>query len=260
VLAFLYSVLLTCLTPTTPAVLLLVVALVLRQHARLARFCVAGALGVLLICGNGWTVGALVRSLESANPPLSPSTTADAIIILSGGTLPQIYPRTTVEINDAGDRVLYGAELFRQQRAPRVIVTGDVGTGGLAPRPEADDMTDLLTRLGVPRPAIVAERQALNTHDHAVNLCPMLTQQRIRRVLLVTSAIHMRRSVGVFRRSCPSVEYIPAPTDFHAVDETPGPWYRRVAGLIPTPHSLEDFSAAAHEYLGIAYYRTRGWL
>lgn len=259
-LAFLYSVLLTCLTPTTPVVLLLIAALVFRRQVRRSGLCLAGALGILLICGNGWVVGTMVRSLEAANPPASPSAKADAIIILSGGTLPRVYPRTTVEISDAGDRVLYGAELFRQQRAARVIVTGDVGTGGLAPRPAADDMTDLLNRLGVPSSAIVAERQALNTHEHAVNLCPMLTQQQIRRVLLVTSAVHMRRSLGVFRHSCSAIEYIPAPTDFRAVDEIPGPWYRQVARVIPTPRALEDFSDAAHEYLGIIYYWSRGWI
>jgi uncharacterized SAM-binding protein YcdF (DUF218 family) len=258
--AFLYSVLLTCLTPTTPIVLLLVAAFVFRRHAGLARGCHVGALAVLLLCGNGWIVGALVRSLESANPPAPPAATADVIIILSGGTLPQVPPRTTVEISDAGDRVLYGAELFRQQRAPRVVVTGDVGTGGLAPRPAADDMADLLHRMGVPPSAIVTERAALNTHDHAVNLCPMLTGQQVRRVLLVTSALHMRRSLGVFRHSCPSLEYIPAPTDFRAVDDVPGPWYRQAARIIPTPSALQEFSEAAHEYLGLVYYRARGWL
>jgi uncharacterized SAM-binding protein YcdF (DUF218 family) len=260
VLAFLYNVLLTCLTPTTPVVLLLLAALVLRRRVAAARFSVACALAVLLVCGNGWVVDAMVRGLESANPPVSPSSTADAIIILSGGTVPRVYPRTTVEVTDAGDRVLYGAELYRQHRAPRVIVTGDVGTGGVAPRPAADDMAEFLEHLGVPPSTVLAERQALNTHDHAVNLCPTLTRQQVHRVLIVTSAMHMPRSLGVFRRSCPSLEYIPAPTDFHAVDEAPGAWYRHITRVIPTPRALEDFSDAAHEYVGIVYYRARGWV
>lgn len=259
-LAFLYSVLLTCLTPTTPVLVLLIAAVVFHRHGKLSRFLAVSALVVLLVCGNGWVVNAMVRSLESATSPVSPSTHADGIVILSGGILPRAYPRTTVEVSDAGDRVLYGAELFRRQQAPRVIVTGNVGTGGIAARPEADDMSELLERIGVPRTAIVAERRAENTHDHPVNLCPMFSQLDVHRVLLVTSAMHMRRSLGVFRHSCPAVEYVPAPTDFRAVDGPPAPWYRQLAGIIPTPRALLDFSDAAHEYVGILYYRARGWL
>jgi len=260
VLAFLYSVLLTCLTPTTPVVLLLVVAVVLRRHTRLARLSMGSALMILLVSGNGWVVGVMVRSLESATSPLDQSVTGDAIVILSGGILPQVYPRIMVEVGDAGDRVLYGAELFRQGRAPRVFVTGDVATGGLASRPQADDMSDLLQRIGVPRSAIIAERRAENTHEHAVNLCPLFSQNGIQRVLLVTSALHMRRSLGVFRRSCPAVQYVPAPTDFRFVHGNPQPWYRHVTRFIPTPAGLLDFSDSTHEYVGIVYYRLRGWL
>ena len=259
-LAFLYSVLLTCLTPTTPILILLIAAVVFRWRAGLARLIATGALIVLLVCGNGWVVGAMVRSLESAAPPVGLSASADAIVILSGGTLPRTNPRPTVEVSDAGDRVLYGAELFRRQRAPRVIVTGDVATGGLATRPEADDMSDLLERIGVPRTAILAERQAQNTHEHPLKLCPMFSQLGVHRVLLVTSALHMRRSLGVFRHSCPAVEYVPAPTDFRSVDGPPEPWYRQLARMIPTPRALLDFTDATHEYVGILYYRARGWL
>ncbi len=259
-LAFLYSLLLTCLTPTTPVILLLVAAIMVRRRVGLARLLVAGALLILLVCANGFVVGGLIVSLESATPSLSPSATADAIVVLSGGTLPQILPRTTIEVNDAGDRVLYGATLFRQHRAPRVVVTGDVGTGGIAFRPESDEMAELLESLGVPGPAIVTERQAQNTHEHAVNLCPTFAQLGIHRVLLVTSALHMRRSVGVFRHSCPSVDYVPAPTDFRGIYGLPEPRYRAVSRLIPTPRALLDFSDVTHEYVGILYYHLRGWL
>ena len=88
----------------------------------------------------------------------------------------------------------------------------------------------------------------------------MFQEKQIRRVLLVTSAIHMPRSLGVFRRSCPAVEYIPAPTDFRATQQLPVPWYRSAVLLLPTPHSLVDFSDAMHEYIGMLYYRLRGWI
>ena len=93
-----------------------------------------------------------------------------------------------------------------------------------------------------------------------VNLCPTFAQLGIHRVLLVTSALHMRRSVGVFRHSCPSVDYVPAPTDFRGIYGLPEPRYRAVSRLIPTPRALLDFSDVTHEYVGILYYHLRGWL
>jgi len=259
-LSFLYSVLVACLSPVTPIALLLLTAIVFRRHARISLLCSTLAFTVVLICGNGWFVGAMMRSLESASVPLEQSAVADAIVVLSGGTLPAIYPRTTVEVTDAGDRVLYAAELFRQHRAPRVVVTGGVATGGIKERPAADDMADLLERLGVDRSAVIIERNAQNTHEHAVNLCPMLARTNIRRVLLVTSAVHMRRSLGVFRHTCPALDYTPAPTDFRSVRGVPVPWYRHLARIVPTVHSMVDFSDVAHEYLGLLYYRAQGWL
>ena len=259
-LPFIYSVLSASLSPVTPVVLLLLTAIASRRRPRLSVLCSTLALAVTLVCGNGWLVAAMMRSLESASAPLGQSAVADAIVVLSGGTLPAVYPRTTIEVSEAGDRVLYAAELFRQHRAPRVFVTGGVATGGVAGRPAADDMADLLERLNVPRSAVIIERGAQNTHEHAVNLCPMLAGAEIRRVLLVTSAIHMRRSLGVFRHTCPAVDYTPAPTDFRAIRDAPVPWYRHIARIVPTAHSMVEFSDAAHEYVGLLYYRAHGWL
>ena len=129
-----------------------------------------------------------------------------------------------------------------------------------ARRSEAEDMADLLEMVGVPRAAIVLEKKAQNTHEHSVNLCPMFAERQIRRVLLVTSAIHMPRSLGSFQRGCPGVEYIPAPADFRTIQSLPVPWYRHAVALLPTPRSLADFTDASHEYLGMFYYRLRGWM
>ena len=257
---FLYSVLLRLLHPLSVALVLLIAAPFFRKRKALRRACYTLALLVLFVCGNGWVVGRLIRALEWQHLPPTPVPTADAILILSGGVRDRRPPRPTVEVNEAGDRVLYGAELFRQGRAPVVYCTGDVGTGGISTRPEAEDMGDLLVMVGVPRQAIVLETAAQNTHEHTVNLCPMFAERQIRRVLLVTSAIHMPRSLGAFQRGCPTVEYIPAPTDFRATQSLGVPWYRHVAGVIPTQSSLIGFSDVTHEYIGMLYYRLRGWM
>jgi uncharacterized SAM-binding protein YcdF (DUF218 family) len=260
-MGFLYSLLLKLLYPTTVALLLLGTALVVpASWNRLQRRLLAAAVLIVLVCGNGWVVAMLVRNLEGRYAPVDPVPTADVIVVLSGGVLGRTPPRPSVEVGDAGDRILYGAALFKQGKAPQIICTGNVATGGLAPRPAAEDMAELLRLLGVPGSAIVTETRSENTRDHVVQLCPLLEERRVRRALLVTSAMHMPRAMGVFRRGCAGVEFVAAPTDFRIPHEVPVPWYRRSVALLPTPRSLLDFSDAAHEYVGAAYYAWRGWM
>ena len=251
---------LNLLQPLSLCLLLFLAAFSLGQRKMPRRICFWTAFALLCICGNGWVVRAMVRHLEQQHLPPERVTKADCLVVLSGGTLPQVPPRPTIEIDDAGDRVLYGAYLYRQGCAPHIICTGGVGRGSGALHPAADDMRGLLEMLGVPNEAVIEETKARNTHEHATNLLPFLQERSFKRVLLVTSAMHMPRSLGVFRRLCPGIEFIAAPTDFRATDRIPAPWYHELTDLIPTSYNLVRFSQAMHEYVGIAYYRMRGWL
>ena len=121
-------------------------------------------------------------------------------------------------------------------------------------------MAELLEMIGIPKEAILLETQSGNTREHARNLHSLFQEKKFQRVLLVTSAMHMPRSMGVFRQLCPGIEFIPAPTDFRVTERIPAPWYRQLTNLIPTPSNLALFSELMHEYLGLAYYRLRGWL
>ncbi len=259
-MAFLYSVFLKLLYPTSVSLILLLAAAGLRKWKAFSRVCFWLGIAVLVVCGNGWVVGAMEKHLEWENLPPDPVPQADCIVVLSGGILPRQPPRPTVEVDDAGDRVLYGAYLYREHKAPWIICTGDVATGAVAAHPVSEDMAEFLRTLGVPDSAIITETKSQNTHDHAKYLCPVFKERGFKRVLLVTSAMHMPRALGVFRRRCPDIQFIPAPTDFHVTKGIPVAWYRHLVALIPTPRHLLDFSEAMHEYLGMAYYRMRGWM
>ena len=81
-------------------------------------------------------------------------------------------------IPEAGDRVLYGAKLYRDGKAPIVIVSGGrIGWlgGGL---PESTDMGTLLAMMGVPDSAIIEEPNSLNTYENAVNVQKILDQMQ----------------------------------------------------------------------------------
>lgn len=248
------------LQPIALCLMLLLAAAVLSKRKSMNRVCFWMALGILTLCGNQWVADGFTGNLEREYLPSYPLPHADCIVVLSGGVLDQTAPRPTIEITQEGNRVLYAAQLYRQGKAPRILCTGGIVPGGTRVRAEAEDMSEFLEMLGVPKDAILKETQARNTHEHGVNLFPILQQRGFKHILLVTSAMHMPRSMGVFRRLCPGIDWTPAPTDFRVVQHISLPWYKRFSGFVPTPNAMAEFSAVAHEYVGMSYYKLRGWM
>jgi len=254
------------LYPLSLAAILLAGALILRKPEWRKRLLVAGVL-LIWIGGNGWVTGALVKSLEWQYLPLARTLAempeADAIVILGGGTQPPAYPRTTPEVDDAGDRVIYGAQLYRAGKAPLVLVTGGRLPWSFIPEGAATEMADLMIFMGVPEEAILLEEFSTNTYENAVFTKEMLAPLGINRILLVTSALHMPRSVAIFEKQ--GFEVIPAPTDFIITqpdEEYPFSqvWPNYLFSIFPSAHNLSQTTLALKEYLGILTYWARGWL
>src|SRR5437867_8469141 len=178
----LYHLFLKLIEPTALCVMLLVGAAAFRKRTVLSRVCFWLPVAILLVCGNGWVSGGMIRHLERRYLAPEAIPQADCILVLSGGTLSRVPPRPTIELDEAGDRVLYAAHLYRQGKAPFIVCTG--GTGA---RPAAEDMADFLEGLGVPKGAIMKETKARNTREHAKNLLSVLNERGFKRVLLVTS-------------------------------------------------------------------------
>lgn len=252
---FFYPLGLTC-------VLLLVALILLWRRSRFTAIPIVLGLVLLLVGGNGWVGTWLVRSLEFQHLPLTTMPQADAIVILGGCTKPATPPRPWVEVSEEGDRVLYGAKLYREGKAPRVILSGgriDWKGGGPA---ESDDMAQLIETMGVPKTAILQDPTSLNTYENAVNVKQIMQSQGIRRILLVTSAMHMPRSLLIFQHL--GMDAIPAPTDFNTTDrderELQGSAAAIVLNALPETERLQQMTRALKEYLGIIVYRLKGWL
>lgn len=243
-------------------VLMLVSLVTIWWRPRLAVLSLTIALILLLAGGNGFVATYLVRSLEWQNLPSNPLPTADAIVVLGGGVKPQIPPRPWVDVADAGDRVLYGAQLYREGKAPLVILSGgriEWKGGGPA---ESADMAKIAAALGVPASAILQDPTSLNTYENAVNVRKILQARGLRRILLVTSAMHMPRSLLIFSKQ--GIEAIAAPTDFLVTEqdmrELSGSTEAIALNWIPDADRLQQVSRAIKEYVGIAIYRLRGWI
>lgn len=199
-----------------------------------------------------------MRSLEWQYLPNGELPQSEAIIVLGGGTRPRIPPRPWYEVNEAGDRILYGSWLYKQGKAPLLVVTGGradwYGDGG---NPESEDMAAIAEAMGVPASAIIQESQSFNTRDNAVNTKHILDQRAINKVLLVTSALHMPRSMEIFRKV--GLEVIPAPTDFLSVNNENSKGLAIVLDLLPSAEALKNTTNAIKEYIGLFIYQLAGW-
>ena len=260
---FLSKLLPLVLYPLGFACLLLVLALIfLWNRPRLAAWMIILALVVLLVGSNGWTTNGLVRSLEARAKVLDPLPNAEAIVVLGGCTRPAFSPRPAPDLTEAGDRVFYGAQLYRDGKAPRIILSGGrIDWRGSGPS-ESGDMAIILEQLGIPRDAILQDPNSLNTYQNAVNVKRILDELDIHRILLVTSAMHMPRSRLIFKKQ--GIDVIPAPTDFlvTAVDLAEPRSSRKAMLLnaLPDAERLQKFSRALKEYYGLAIYWLRGWI
>lgn len=175
--------------------------------------------------------------------------TADAIRILGGGVAPSTNENPYPEMWSSADRVWHGARLFKAGKAPRVFVTGSAEV-------------PLLVDFGVPREAITI-CDGRNTEEEARFIAAALQAGKVAdaasrpKILLVTSAWHMRRAKFMFERYAPGVEVIPAATDYEALVRCGWRHGLRWKDLIPDSEMLFQSSYMVKEIIGYWGYK---WL
>jgi len=220
---------------------------------------------LLWLSSTRWVSYALTRSLEWQHLPTVPIPKAEAIVVLGGGVDSQSSPRPLPEVNQAGDRIIYGAWLYNEGYAERVLLSGGV-VSWIDPetsKTEAQSMADLMIILNMPEDAFLLEEQSRNTYENAFYTRKMLDEVGINKILLVTSAAHMPRSMRLFEAQ--GFEVIPAPTDFRV---TEADWrflfeaepIEQVFHWIPSAYNLYVTTVMLKEYVGMMIYDLRGWI
>ena len=232
------------------------------RRSRKAYLPILLALIILAIAGNIQVGNHLIASLERKYLPLATPPQADAIVILGGGTRNNESPRIMPDLSDRGDRLLYGAKLYQDGVAPKILLSGGRIQWYGGESSEAESMATILELFGIPRADMILESRSLNTHDNAIFTKKILQREKLKRILLVTSAAHMPRAIAIFHKA--KIDAIPAPADFMVSDrnlvESSYSKESRILSLIPTSESLDFTTQALREYIGIFIYRLRGWL
>ena len=243
---------------------LVILALLFRKRQRFQTNCLLAALAIILISGNSWVSLSLARALEWQHLPPETIPHADVIVVLGGGTDPLIYPRSDVEINGAGDRMLYAARLYHAGYAQHILLSGGRiswldGREGSS----AEEMAEVMYLLGVPEEVLWLQSTSRNTYEDALYSTEILDEKGIDRILLVTSAQHMPRSLALFKNQ--GLEVIPLPTDFGVTQVdwshlTQPNLAAQILNFFPSIGNMGTTTGVLKEYIGMFIYRLRGWL
>lgn len=221
------------------------------RRSRTAVVCAVSGFALLLIASLPATARLLATHLERRYPAVTPvqAPSADAIVVLGGAVSGASAPaRPTLRLGPASTRLWHAALLHRAGKAPWVIVAGGNQPGHESEQVEAEAMAEVLTALGVPPDAIRAEKASRNTWENARNSLPIVKSLKARKVLLVTSAIHMPRALATFEKAWAGsgIEILPAATDVAAGDRAPP-----LKLWIPDASALAFVTRALREYAGL---------
>ena len=238
--------------PPVSWLLLLLVVLIFWQR-RWARKLLVVIFCLIAILHSGIVGRALRYPLESRyTPVIDPALSEpyDAIVVLTSASIPAggWIPFPTIDV--AMFRRLDEAwRLYRIRHKPIVVSGGHVNPFTPAAN-ENQIARDYLVRWGVPANDVIGEDRSRDTFESAVEIQKLLKQKGWRRYLLVTSAMHMPRSMLVFSARAP--EPIPAPGDFSlgAFELTP-------LDLLPSLGAARAIAESLHEYIGLANYYWR---
>jgi uncharacterized SAM-binding protein YcdF (DUF218 family) len=210
-------------------------------------------IAALLIFGYSPLSNVLLLTLSERFPPWHfEGREPDGIIILGGSIEPPLsVARQTVEIDGAAERVIDGLELARRFPQARVVYSGGSGQLIQGSAREAPIAGALFERFGIAPERIVLENESRTTDENARFTRELLAPKPGERWLLVTSASHMPRAIGVFRKAGFDVEAYPVDWRTRGWIDVWKPFDRLSAGLARA-------DTAVHEWYGLLAYRLTG--
>jgi uncharacterized SAM-binding protein YcdF (DUF218 family) len=250
---FFSKVLWSLLQPDSLCVLLLLVVLWLlfRQRYVLARRLMLVVM-LALIAVALFPIGAWLYAPLEQRFPTKPALPAnvDGIIVLGGfvNAEDSAYWQQ-LQLTGSADRGIAFAQLAHQYPTARLAMTGGSGVLLAQDSREADFMPELLLALQIEPGRVVLERNSRNTIENVSNTKQLLKPQPGETWILITSASHMPRAVGVFCQQGWAV--LPWPVDHHSSPANSRPQLSLVDHFF-------DLNNALHEWIGLVAYHLRG--
>ena len=256
---FILSKTITYLVLPVPLLTIFLLVFLFVQKKRIRK--VAGALFVVLffVFTSPFLINQLLQWWEvPATPIQALEGRYEAAIILGGVTASGQEPLDRIHLHKGADRIMHTVQLYKLGKVQKIIVTG--GSGLLIEeadsRSEASQIEQVLLISGVLPADIILEEESRNTRENALYTARLLEETALERkkLLLVTSAFHMRRALACFREV--GLQPQPYSTDFYTSEQE----YDPVNLLIPTGDTFPSWNRLIKEWIGYLAYKAMGYI
>ncbi|MDB5261693.1 MAG: hypothetical protein JWQ14_974 [Adhaeribacter sp.] len=225
----------------------------LTKNQRRGRIFLWLSLGLLLFFSNPFIINEAWLLWEYKPVPVKAVKQYDAGILLTGFTSLDKSPHDRVYTNKGADRLLHTVMLYKKGYLNKILVTGGSGSLRKIYASEAEEVKSLLLLSGVPSADIILEAESRNTYENARFTKKVLSNYPdLKRLIIITSAFHMRRSSACFTKA--GIPHAIFPTDFDSTDRL---W--RFENLIPAESALADWHKLFHEISGFIIYKLMGY-
>jgi uncharacterized SAM-binding protein YcdF (DUF218 family) len=182
--------------------------------------------------------------------------TFDVGVVLGGFSNFDVGVDDRLNFNQAGNRLTDAVVLYKKGWVKKLLISG--GDGNLMGKksPEAEKTEPFLLQMGVRQEDILLESKSRNTHENALFTKQLLDSQQLiqPKILLITSAFHMRRSIGCFKKEGLNVQPFPA----HFIGEQAS--WQASYWLTPDSKALSNWETILKEWIGYMVYSLKGYI
>lgn len=232
-------------------VLLLLIAYIITKSPTRKRGLKKLIIIIMVFFTNPWLYKISTKAWQVEFKELAPEKQYETGILLTG--MVQFNTADQGFFGSAADRFIQTATLYHTGKIKKILVTGGSGSLVYSSPPEALYLKEMLVKNGISEKDIIAEPLSRNTYENAVFSKKLLDSLQIKTPsLLITSALHMKRSEAVFKKA--GIHFDSYAADFKVVDEH----FSINDILIPDVKLLKDWSQLLKEIVGLWVYQLTG--
>lgn len=255
VMFFILSKILSFITyPLTWVVAVALYAAFIKDLKRARKIFIASLL-LLLFFTNPFIINQLVHAWEVRSYSQKQIDTPYAVGVVMGGSL-KFYNSEVGRIvySSSVDRLLQAVDLYRSNKIGKIFLSGGSGFVNFQNIKEASLLKTTLLNMQIPDSDIVIENESRNTYENAANSAKILKANFAgKKILIITSAIHIRRTKACFVKASIDADYFP-------VDERSGVGiYTMDKLIIPNIDSMQAWEQLIHECVGMLVYKIQGY-
>lgn len=237
------------LSPYTWIIILVVCSFKIKTN-KWRKSCKIATIGCLLFFSNNVIFKEVSRLWEIPGTPIEKVAKHDVGILLGGmfeynGDLKRLSARRGV------DRIWQGLSLYKLGKISYFLISGENGYVFDHQFNEAKQLRVNLIELGIPDSVIFIEYRSKNTFENAVKTSLLLNQKQLenKRLLLITSGLHMKRALACFEHA--QLKCTPFSTDLYT---GPTRYYTFDDYVIPDVSVVSDWHKLIKEVVGYITY------